>query len=182
MYCKKELRFKIHDASGPQRIEVLESSLGEMKVELSFTRTHIEQMMGIMQQLLHAKSTDGGQQEEKSGGTGRGDANNDIGGVGRAVSNHSSRVLDGPKPDDDTDQRPEIPSGVCYDQHAVRRNKRFICHGNSRTRQWWCFHFWFPETNPCLKKHQNAPRPSELFHLCGLEKKEYAKILNTSSD
>ena len=37
------------DASGPQRIDVLESNVGKMKVELSHTRAEIEQMMGIMQ-------------------------------------------------------------------------------------------------------------------------------------
>ena len=34
------------DASGPQRIEVLESNVGKMEVELSHTRAHFEQMMG----------------------------------------------------------------------------------------------------------------------------------------
>ena len=34
---------------GPQRIEVLESIMGEIKVELSHTRAQIEQMMGMMQ-------------------------------------------------------------------------------------------------------------------------------------
>ena len=63
------------DASGPQGIEVLESNVGEMKGELSHTRAHIEQMMGIMQQLLQAKSADGGRQNEESDGTGRGDVN-----------------------------------------------------------------------------------------------------------
>ena len=53
------------DTRRPQIIEVLESSVGEMKEELSRTRAQIEQMMGIMQQLLQAKSADGGQQEEK---------------------------------------------------------------------------------------------------------------------
>ena len=37
-----------------------------------------------MQQVLQTKSADEGQQKEKSGGTGRGDANHDSGGAGRA--------------------------------------------------------------------------------------------------
>ena len=60
---KKELRFKMSDTSGPQRIEVLESNVGEMKVEFSHTRAQIEQMMGMMQQLLQFKSADGGRRE-----------------------------------------------------------------------------------------------------------------------
>ena len=72
------------DTRRPQRIEVLESNVGEMKTEPSHTRAQIEQMMGMMQQLLQAKSADGGQQEEKSGGSDRGDANDDSGGAGRA--------------------------------------------------------------------------------------------------
>ena len=39
--------------------------------------------MDMMQQLLQAKSADGGQQKEKSGGSGREDANDDSGGVRR---------------------------------------------------------------------------------------------------
>ena len=122
------------DASGPQRIEVLESSVGEMKVELSHARAQIEQMMGMIQQLLQAKSADGGQQEETSRGTGRGDVNDNSGGSGRApreegavgatigattatapggrVSNHSSRASDGSIPAGDTGRRPEAPAGV----------------------------------------------------------------------
>ena len=87
-----------------------------MKVELSHTRTRLDQMMGMMQKLLHDKSADGGQQDEESGGTGRGE-NDDSGGAGRApheeeaagpkigtttataaggrMSNHSSRASDG---------------------------------------------------------------------------------------
>ena len=80
---KKELRFKVIDASGPQRFEMLESNGGELKVELSHIKAQAEQMMGIMQQLLHAKLADGGQQDKKSGDTCRGDANNDSGGAGR---------------------------------------------------------------------------------------------------
>ena len=57
---KNELRFKMIDDSGPQRLEVLESNGGELKVELSHIKAQAEQMMGIMQQLLHAKSADGG--------------------------------------------------------------------------------------------------------------------------
>ena len=113
----KELPFEMSDASGPQRIEVLESSVGEGKIGHSRARAQIKQMMGMMQQLLQAKSADGGQQEEASGGPGKGDANDDSGGAGRApreegavgakvgattataaggrVSNHSSRASDG---------------------------------------------------------------------------------------
>ena len=87
-----------------------------------------------MQQLLQAKSAEGGQQEHKSGGSGRGDANDDSGGAGRApceegnagarvgattataagkrVFNHSSRASDGSRPADDTGRRPEVPAGV----------------------------------------------------------------------
>ena len=91
-------------------------------------------MMGMMQQLLQAKSADGGQQEEKSGGSGRGDANDDSGGAGRApreggaagtrvgattataaagrVSSHSSRSSGGSRPADDTGRRPKVPADV----------------------------------------------------------------------
>ena len=124
----------MNDASEPQRNEVLESNVGEMKVELSHTRAHIEQMMGMMQQLVQAKSVDGGQQKEESGGTGRGDANDYSDGAKRAprkegaagarvgtttatvagvrVSNHSSRASDGSRPADHTGWRPKIPAGV----------------------------------------------------------------------
>ena len=71
---KKELRFEMSDASGPQRIEVLESNVGEMKVELSPTKAQIEHMIGMMQQLLQAKSADGDQHKDESGGTSRGEA------------------------------------------------------------------------------------------------------------
>ena len=112
------------EASGPQRIEVPELNTGEMKVELSHARSQIEQMMGMMQQLLQAKSTDGSHQKEESGGTGRGDAHDNSGGAGRAsreeeaadakvgaktatavggrLSNQSSRASDGSRPADDT--------------------------------------------------------------------------------
>ena len=49
----------------------------------SRTWAQIEQMIGMMQQLLQIKSADGGRQEEKSGGSGRGDANDNSGGTGR---------------------------------------------------------------------------------------------------
>ena len=65
-------------------MEVLESSVREMKAELSHTRAQTEQMMGAMQQLLQAKSADEGQQEDKSGGSGRGDTDDDSGGARRA--------------------------------------------------------------------------------------------------
>ena len=42
---------------------MLQTRVGEMEAELSYTRTHIEQMLGMMQQLLQAKSADGGQQK-----------------------------------------------------------------------------------------------------------------------
>ena len=48
------------DASGLKRIDELESNVGEMNVELSHTRAHAELMMGMMRQLLQAKSADGG--------------------------------------------------------------------------------------------------------------------------
>ena len=105
-----------------------------MKLELSPTRALIEKIIGMMQQLLQAKSADGGQQEEESGGTSRGDVNDDSGGAGRAsreeeaagasvgatkataawgrVSNHSSRASDRSRPADETGQRPEVPAGV----------------------------------------------------------------------
>ena len=72
------------DTSGPEKIEVLESNVGEMKAELSHIRAQTEQMIGVMQQMLQVKSADGGQQEKKPGGSGRGDANDDSGGAGRA--------------------------------------------------------------------------------------------------
>ena len=53
--------------------------MGEIRAELFPTRAHIKQMMGMMQQLLQAKSPGGGQKEEKSGGSGRGDVNDENG-------------------------------------------------------------------------------------------------------
>ena len=120
------------DASGPQRIEVLESNVGKMKVELSRTRAKIEQMMGMMQKLLQAKSGDGGQHEEKPGSIGRGGANDDSGGIGRASHetgllvqglalrqqllqgeyNHNSRASEGSRPVDGTSQILEVLVGV----------------------------------------------------------------------
>ena len=122
------------DANGSHRIQVVESNVREMKVELSHTRAQIEQMMGMMQQLLQAKSADGDQKEEESGGTGRRDTNDDSGGAGRApreegsagarvsatratatggrVSNRSRRAWDGSRPADHMGQRPEVPAGV----------------------------------------------------------------------
>ena len=89
--------------------------------------------MVMMQQLLQAKSANGGEQKKKSGGTGRGDASDDRGGAGRSpreegaadsrvgattvtaakgrVSNHNNRTLDGSKPADDTGRKP-VPAGV----------------------------------------------------------------------
>ena len=58
--------------------------MGEMKAELSHIRAQIEQIMVMMQQLLQAKSADGGQEKDKSGGSGRKDANDDNGGAGWA--------------------------------------------------------------------------------------------------
>ena len=54
---EKEPRLKMRDTSRPQRIEVLESSVGAMKTDLFHTlsRAQIEQVMGMMQQLLQAK-------------------------------------------------------------------------------------------------------------------------------
>ena len=108
--------------------------MGEMKVKLSHTKVQMEQMMRTMQRLFQTKSADGGQLEEKSGGTGKGDAKDDTGGAGRAsrekgaacarvgattataaggrVPNHSSRASDGSRPADDLGRRPEVPAGV----------------------------------------------------------------------
>ena len=55
---KKELRFEMSYASGPQRIEMLKSYMGGMKVELFHTRAQIEQMMGMIQQLLQDQQTE----------------------------------------------------------------------------------------------------------------------------
>ena len=131
---KKELRFKVSDTIGPHRNDVLESNVGEMEAELFPTRAQIEQMMGMMQRLLQAKSTHKGQQEEKSGVSGRRDEKDDSGGAGRApreegaastrvdvttataaggrVVSHSSRASDGSRPADGTGRRLEVPSGV----------------------------------------------------------------------
>ena len=122
------------DTCSPQRIEVLESSVGQMRAELSHTRAQSEQMMGMMQQLLQAKSAGGGQQKDKSGGSGRGGANDDGGSAGRApreegaagtrvgatvktaegggMSSYSSRASDESRPADDTGRRPEVLAGV----------------------------------------------------------------------
>ena len=59
MFFKKEPQFKMSDTSRPKKIEVLESNTGEMKAELYHTRARIERMMGMMQQLLEAKSASG---------------------------------------------------------------------------------------------------------------------------
>ena len=131
---KKELPFKMNDASGPQRIKVLESRVGGMEVELSHARAQIEQIMGMMQQLLRAKLADGGDQEYKPGSTSRGYANDDSNGAGRApreegaagarvctttatsaerrVPNHSSKSSDESRSADDTGRRPKVPAGV----------------------------------------------------------------------
>ena len=123
----------MRDSSRPQRIEVLESRVGEVKAKLSHTRAEIEHMMGMMQQLLQAKSADGGQQEEEnSGGSGRVDANDESGGRapreegaagtrvgattgttgGGGISCHGSIASDGSSPSDSKGQRPEVPAGV----------------------------------------------------------------------
>ena len=87
-----------------------------------------------MQQLLQAKSAAGGQQENKSGGSGREAANDDSGGAGRipreegaagtrvgatkataaggGMSSHSRRASYGSRPADDPGWRPEVPAGV----------------------------------------------------------------------
>ena len=114
---------------------MLESCVGEIKAELSHTRAQIEQMMGMIQHLLQVKlSADGGQQEDKSDGFGRGDANDESGGArraprqeraagrrvrattetapGRKLFSHSSRASDGSRPAEDTGRRPEVPTGV----------------------------------------------------------------------
>ena len=120
------------DISRPRIIEVLEPNVGVMKAELSRIRAKIGQMMGMIQQLLQARSADGGQQEEKSGGSGRRDANDESGGAerepreeraagtrlgstsetaaGGKMSSHSSRASDGSRPADDTGRRPEVPA------------------------------------------------------------------------
>ena len=120
------------DTSRPQRIEMLKSRVGDMKAKLSHTRAEIEHMMGMMQQLLQAKSADGDQQEEKSGGSGRVDANDESGrrapreeraagtrvgatrgtAEGGEISCHGSRASDGSRPADSTGRRPEVPAGV----------------------------------------------------------------------
>ena len=122
------------DASGHQRIEILESNEGEMKVQLSHIRAQIEQMMSMTQQLFQAKAADGSQQEEESGGTGRKEEKNDSGGTGRALHeeetagarvgtttvtaagergpNHSRRASNGSRPADDTGRKPEVLAGV----------------------------------------------------------------------
>ena len=104
--------------------------------------------MGIMQQLLQTKSADGGQEEEKSGGTGRGDAKDDSGGTGRApceegatgarvgataataaggrVSNPSSRASDRSSTADDTGRRPEVPAGVGPMINMERSETRYL--------------------------------------------------------
>ena len=90
--------------------------------------------MGTMQQLLQTKSGSGGQQEERSGGSGRRDANDESSGAGRSTrkegaagtgvgattktaargknSRHSNKASDGSRPADDTGWRPEVPAGL----------------------------------------------------------------------
>ena len=89
--------------------------------------------MGMMQQLLQAKSAGGDQPEGKSGGS-RGDVNDDSGGAGRTpreegaagtrvvattataergkLSSHSSRASDESRPAGDMGRRPEVSAGV----------------------------------------------------------------------
>ena len=109
------------DSSGSHRFEELESK--------------VEKMMGMMSQLLEAKSAGGDQQreEEETGGTGRGAAHNYSGGTGRAsptadtgygvtavgaaaaaeVPVHRTRAASEPtRPADDIGRRPEVPAGV----------------------------------------------------------------------
>ena len=134
MIFKKEPQFKMSDTSGPHRMEVRESKVGEMKAELFHIRVRNEQIMGMTQQLLQVKSADGVQQEKKSGGSGRVDANDGNGGAGRTpreegaagtrvaattetatggkMSSLSSRASDGSRPADGTGRRPEVPAGV----------------------------------------------------------------------
>ena len=78
------------DTSRPQRIEGLESSVGDIKTKLSKTKAQIEQMVGMMQQLLQTKSGSGGQQEQRSGGSGRRDANT------KAAAPEGQRAKKGP--------------------------------------------------------------------------------------
>ena len=124
----------------PQRVEVLESNVGEIKAELSHTRAQMKQMMDMMQKLLQAKSADEGQQEEESGSSGRGDANDDSGGAGRALrekgapgtrvvataaiaagrknSSHSSRASDGSRAADDMSRRTGTRVGAAVETAA----------------------------------------------------------------
>ena len=123
----------------------------------------------MMQQLPQAKSADGGQQKEESGGTGREDANDDSDGAGRAPREEGA-AAQGLAPQQQLLQGEECPTTAQNrrmdqdllttraedprfrqetrgfgrrgpdDQHAARR---------SRTRLWRRFEFCFSEITPC---------------------------------
>ena len=122
------------DASGPQRIQVAGTKRkGDEHRTLSHKGTDRTDD-GHDVATAPGQSADGGQPTKESGGTRRGDENDDSGGAGRApreegavssrvgattataagrrVSNHSSRASDGSRPPDDTDRRPEVPGDV----------------------------------------------------------------------
>ena len=64
------------DSSDSRRLQTLESSVTEIQGQMS-------ELMGMMRQLTQTRTAGAGQQEEESGGTGRGAAHNPNSGAGR---------------------------------------------------------------------------------------------------
>ena len=64
------------DSNDPQRFEALESNVTEIQGKMG-------ELMSMIHQLTQTRTANFGQQEEKSGGTGRGTAHNHSGGAGR---------------------------------------------------------------------------------------------------
>ena len=112
-------------SNGPQRFEASESNVTEIQGQMS-------DLMSMMRQLTQIRTASFGQQEEESGGTGRGAAHNHSGGAGRMpstadrghgatalgttavaeVSAHGRVASEPGRPADNTSQRPVLPAGV----------------------------------------------------------------------
>ena len=113
------------ESNDPQRFEALESNVTEIQVQMS-------ELMSMMCQLTQTRTASFGQEEEESGGIGRGAAHNHSGGTGRVpptsdrghgatalgatavaeVPAHSRAASKPGRPADNTSQRPVLPAGV----------------------------------------------------------------------
>ena len=145
---RKELRFEMSESNGPQRFEALEPNVTE-------TQGQMNELMSMMRQPTQTRTESFGQQEEESGGTGRGAAHNHSGGAGRvpptADRGHGatalgatavaevparSRAASEPgRPADNTSQRPVLPAGVGpmigvqHDEASVPHLAGIAAHG-----------------------------------------------------